>query len=207
FQIVSGTGTLSKETVNSDSKGYVNTNLHLVSFSEEVDIVACVEPGDHPCETMVFAVVPPSMMRLETVSGISQLISSGQSFQPVSYRVTNTAVPGDPVRGASVLFQILIERPQKDTPVVWLGDGIIGHQPMPVILGSTSNTIVSDGYGMVSLTPSTSGFVGRLILAGTATAGVTSDVFQLESFAVVPGNRQRAEVSDSSCTKNGLECW
>jgi len=207
FQIVSGTGTLSKETVNSDSKGYVNTNLHLVSFSEEVDIVACVEPGDHPCETMVFAVVPPSMMRLETVSGISQMISSGQSFQPVSYRVTNTAVPGDPVRGASVLFQILIERPQKDTPVVWLGDGIIGQQPMPVILGSTSNTIVSDGYGMVSLTPSTSGFVGPLILAGTATAGVTSDVFQLESFAVVPGNRQRAEVSDSSCTKNGLECW
>src|SRR5262249_48119487 len=74
FQIVSGTGTLSKETVNSDSKGFVNTTLHLVSFSEEVQVVACVEPGDHPCETMVFAVVPPSMLRLEEVSGTSQVL-------------------------------------------------------------------------------------------------------------------------------------
>lgn len=206
FQIVSGTGTLSKETVSSDSKGFVNTTLHLVSFSEEVQVVACVEPGDHPCETMVFAVVPPSMLRLEEVSGISQVLASGQSFQPVTYRVTDTAVPGDPVRGASVLFQVLIERPQKDAPVVWLGDGVIGQQPMPVILGSSSNTVVSDGFGIVSLTPSTSGFVGPLILAGTTTAGVTSEVFQLETFAVAAENRPRAEVSDSAC-KTGRECW
>jgi hypothetical protein len=120
------------------------------------------------------------MLRLEEVSGGSQFVGTGQGFQPVTFRVTDSSA--DPVRGATVAFQLVIGRPQQNAPVVWLGDGIIGRQPMPVILGSTQSAVISDGNGLASLQPSAGGFVGPLVFEGTATAGTISLPFQLQSF-------------------------
>ena len=204
FQILSGSGILSLANVNSDSKGYVNTSVHLAALAADVQLSACVEPGDRPCQTYYLASVAPSLLKLDVVAGESQMVASGQSFQPVTYRVTNSAVPGDPVRAASVGFTVLIERPQKDAPVIWVGDGIIGRQRMPVILGSSQSTATSDGNGLVTLVPSTGGFIGPLVLQGTALAGTTSASFELQSFAVVQ-NGTHAHVGPDAPVRAG-EC-
>jgi len=81
----------------------------------------------------------------------------------------------------------MIVRPQKDEPVVWLGDGVVGHPRAPVILASTQNTVLSDGNGVASLTPSLSGFAGPLVVQGTASVGASSSAFSLESLAGMPG--------------------
>ena len=78
--------------------------------------------------------------------------------------------------------------------MIWLGDGIIGKQPAPVILGSTQSTIVSDGNGLVSLNPTMGGFSGPLILQGTTVAGQTAAGFQLQSFGIMqPGFRGKVQ--------------
>ena len=112
------------------------------------------------------------------------MVGTGQALQPVSFRVVSA---GFPVQGASVSFATLIVRPQKDEPVVWLGDGTLAHAPAPVILASTQNTVLSDGNGVASLTPSTAGFAGPLIFQGTAFVGASSSTFLLESLAGMPG--------------------
>jgi hypothetical protein len=195
FRIVSGNGTLIPATANTDSSGYANTTLHVVNLAAALQVAACVEPGDKPCQTFYLNAIDPSIMRLQATSGGSQTITSGQSFQPVVFRVTDSAVPGDLVLGATVSFSVVLMRPQRNAPVVWLGDGIIGKQPAPVILGSTQNTVVSDRNGLVSLTPTTGGFLGPLILQGTALAGQTAVGFQLQSFGIVQAS-VRARVKD-----------
>jgi hypothetical protein len=187
FGIVNGSGTLNPATVNSDSQGYANTTLHVVALAATVQVFACVEPGDRPCQTFYLTAMDPSLLSLQAVSGGSQRIGWGQSFQPVVFRVVNPA--GDIVRGAAVTFSVLISRPQRDPPIIWLGDGIIGRQPAPVILGSTQSVAVSDGSGLVSLTPTTAGFTGPLILQGTVSAGSTTARFQVETFGGQGGFR------------------
>lgn len=183
FQIVSGSGTLSLANANSDSKGYANTSVHLVALAADVQLSACVEPGDRPCQTFYLTAVPVLSLIFEAVTGAAQMVTSGQAFQPVTFRVTTSSE--DAVRGASVGFYVLIERPRKDEPVVWLGDGIIGKQPAPVILGSTQSSVTSDASGLVSLTPSMGGFVGPLVLQGTVSVGTSVGSFTLQSFVVV----------------------
>ena len=194
FRIVSGSGTVNQATVNSDSNGYANSTVHVVTVATGLQVAACVEPGDKPCQTFYLNVIDPSTWRLQAVSGGSQTIASGQSFQPVVFRVTDSAIPGNVVFGASVDFSVLFLRPEKNAPVVWLGDGIIGKQPAPVILGSTQSTVVSDGSGLVSLNPTTGGYAGPLILQGTAVAGQTATGFQLQTFAIMqPGFNAKRE--------------
>jgi hypothetical protein len=195
FQIVSGSGTLSAPNANSDTKGYANTSVHLVTLAADVQISACVEPGDRPCQTFYLTAVPVSSLVLEAVTGASQIVPSGQNFQPVTFRVTTSAVPGDAVRGANVGFYVLIERPCKDDPVIWLGEGIIGKQPAPVILGSTQSSSSSDANGIVSLAPSTAAFIGPLVLQGTVSVGTSTASFALQSLVVMQNGLRDGEVT------------
>jgi hypothetical protein len=201
FQIVSGSGTLNPATVNSDSMGYANTTLHVTTLAASLQVFACVEPGDKPCQSFYVNAMDGSLLSMQAVSGGSQRIAGGQSFQPVVFRVIDPA--GDVVRGAAVAFSVLISRPQRHAPVIWLGDGIIGRQPAPVILASTQSVAVSDGNGIVSLTPTTAGFAGPLILQGTASAGPSAASFQLETFAGQGGFRGMGP-KESAGTVHGM---
>src|SRR5581483_8980127 len=137
FQVVKGSGTLTITSTNTDGNGYAATTLRVTALAGDVQVSACAEPGDAPCDLLKGTAVPASQLKVQAVSGNLQMINAGQSFQPVVVRITDLAAVPDLVRGANVLFQWLNMRSDDDAPVEPPGgDTIVTHHPMPVILGT-----------------------------------------------------------------------
>jgi hypothetical protein len=180
YSITQGTGTLSSASATTNTSGIATTTLHLSAIASEVDVSACVSPQNSPCRIFHIFAVPASSLRLEPVTGSLQFVAVGQNFQPVTVRVLDTA--GDPVRGANITFQLLIGRDTGGDPGVSIGDTTIQHRPLPVILGSSKATLVSDANGLASIQPTNTGIPGAIVIQGTATSGVASLPFTAQSF-------------------------
>src|SRR5207247_3642160 len=93
---------LSAAASQTDSAGNSFVNLQVNSFAALVQVNVCVAPGNSPCQIFNAAVVPVSSLQLQAISGTLQLVPSGQRFQPVMVRATDSAAPPNPVLGASV---------------------------------------------------------------------------------------------------------
>ena len=178
FTIVSGSGTLTFGTVNTDASGYATSTLHVSAISAAVQVSVCVQPGSQPCQPFYLTVTPASALQLEPVSGSLQVIASGQSFHPVTVRATDNATPANPVLGASVVFNSLVSRLQANSTTRQVGDTIITRDPVPVILSSTQSTVLSDRNGLSALQPLGGGL--GIMIQGTSTVGTSSLPFQLE---------------------------
>jgi len=127
----------------------------------------------------------PSALKLQRVSGSFQTIRVGQTFQPISIRVTNSATPPNPVMGVPVSFQSMIFLPDADEPVEISGDDGSSQHAMKVLLGSSLVTLVTDSNGLASLPISTGGFSRPLEVEITASAG-TGTPLQFE-LPMLPG--------------------
>jgi hypothetical protein len=125
--------------------------------------------------------VPLSALRLQAVAGDLQLITVGPPFQPITVQITDSSVPPNPVLGASVLFQSLLGRTNNAAPIVSGGDTNITTNPLPILLGTSQTSVLSDLNGMASMQPSTGSFQGALAILGTVTAGGGTMPFQLQS--------------------------
>jgi hypothetical protein len=205
FQVVKGTGTLSTASANTDSNGFANTSLHLTALGSDVQVSACVQPGNNPCQTYYVTAVPSSQLLLEAVAGTIQAMPVGQNFQPVTVRVTDSAPVPNPVRGAAVVFQSYLGRWNQASPIQWIiGDTIITRTPMPVILSSSQATVTSDANGLATLTPSVGGLAGALEIQGTAAVGGSTLPFELQSFVVAQDESREVRVqSDSAVPGRG----
>ena len=100
---------------------------------------------------------------------------------PPDHPFWDSAVPPNPVLGASVLFQSLLGRTNNAAPIVSVGDTNITTNPLPILLGTSQTSVVSDLNGMASMQPSTGSFQGALAILGTVTAGGGTMPFQLQS--------------------------
>jgi hypothetical protein len=181
FSLYRGSGTLIPPSATTDANGYARSSLQLSNFSTEADGNACVGSSNNPC--IGFHVFPVlwSGLRLQAVAGDLQLITVGPSFQPITVRITDLSAPPNPVLGVSVLFQSLLGRTNGDAPIVFGGDTNITRNPMPIILGMSQTSVISDANGLATLQPSTDGFQGALAILGTVMAGSGSLPFQLQS--------------------------
>ena len=166
-----GSGTLSAAAVTTDGAGYARSTLHLNRLAGDVQGTVCVAPGNAPCQTFYVIQVLPSALKLQRVSGSFQTIRVGQTFQPISIRVTNSATPPNPVMGVPVSFQSMIFLPDADEPVEISGDDGSSQHAMKVLLGSSLVTLVTDSNGLASLPVSTGGFSRPLEVEITASAG------------------------------------
>ena len=184
YTIVAGTGTLTAATVASDTNGYASTTLHVASIVNAVQVTACAEPGDAPCQTFYGTVVPLSQIKLWPVSGSTQVVNVGQAFAPVVVQATDSATPPNNVLGASVVFQSLVMRVDDDAPGEQSGETIITSQPMPVILSSSQGTVVSGGNGLASLSYS---LAFSAEVEGTASVGGSVLPFELEAVGLGSG--------------------
>ena len=184
FYLDKGTGVLNPPAATTNSNGYATSTLELSNFASDVQISVCVEPGDAPCQTLYGTAVPASAVQLQFVSGNAQILPVGDVFQPVAVRVTDSSTPPDPVLGANVTFQSLTGR-SDGTPVIpEQGEGGTTN-PLPVILASSQAVAVSDGNGMASTTPTTSGISGPLLIVGSAGAGLVSLQYELQSLPLL----------------------
>jgi hypothetical protein len=185
YQVVKGSATLDSTTASSDVNGFANSTLHLASIAGDVQVSACVAPANLPCQIFTATAVPPSMLRLEPVGGSVQILSAGQSFQPITVRVTDSAIPAHPVLGANVTFQVVVSRSTTAPPPISIGGIVVTKNPAPVIVSSSQVSVISDASGLATLQPLTGGTQGALVIQGTVAAGASVLAFQLESLLPV----------------------
>ena len=175
FSITTGSATLSAASATTASDGYATTTLHLHPMSNDVQVSACVAPGNNPCRSFTFTAVRATLLQVEPVSGTAQAVLGSEVFQPFVARVTDGGSPAKPVRGASVTFSALDLRVDPTTFTQSGDDTITGNFPAPVLLGSAQATAVSDGDGLASWTPPRLS-AGDYSVKGLATAGGGSSV-------------------------------
>ena len=121
YQVVKGTATLSSAAATADVNGIASSTLHLAALAGDVQVSACVAPANKPCQIFSATAVPLSSLRLQPVGGSTQILPVGQTFQPLTVRVTDPATPAHPVLAANVTFQVVVSRPTPVTPPVSAG--------------------------------------------------------------------------------------
>jgi len=173
FNIVNGSGVLSAPSAASSSSGYATVTLALTQIAAYVQVVACVAPANAPCQTFYAYPVPLAQQNLQPVSGAGQ-VSTGQAFQPVIVRVTDSSSPPNPVIAASVAFQTTVLRPGGTTLTGGSGETNSGNSAMPVILQVSQSSGTSDLYGLASLAPSAGGFSAPVDVDVTIAAGTSA---------------------------------
>lgn len=176
FQVLLGSGVVTSPSVGTDATGYARSTLHVSNLSSDVQGSACVAPANNPCQTFYVVAVAPSSLRLENVSGSQQAIWVGQSFRPVSLRVTDSSTPANPVLGATVLVQgaMFLPSGEDENNEQNNGETSSSNHAMQVVLGSFQTTMVTDGNGIVSFMPSSGGLYRPLDVEVSASAGTTS---------------------------------
>ncbi len=181
FSIFGGTGSLSAQSASTNANGYASVNLSLPTISAQLKMSACVAPGNSPCAVLYASPVPLSAQKLQQVSGAGQ-ISTGQPFQAVMVRVTDSSSPPNPVLGAPVVFLTTVLRPGG----ISSGAGEDpGNPAMAVILKVTQTNATTDVNGLASITPSDGGFSAPVEVDVSVSAGTTG--FVDDPLFVLPG--------------------
>lgn len=177
FQITQGSGTLSMASAQTDSAGYATSNLQLNSINTTTQVSACVAPGNNPCLVFKAFAVALSSVQLQPVSGMFQILQSGQNSQAAVVRVVDSSSPPHRVQGANVSFQSYTGRVPGNQPIVWAGEAEVSQPSMPVILASSQATVLSDVNGLASFPISPGGFSGNIAVIGSASAGTATVQF------------------------------
>ena len=180
YQITQGSGTLSSTSAPTDSRGYASSNLQLNAISTTTQVSVCVAPSNSPCLVFKAFAVSSSSLQLQPVSGMLQILPSGQNFQPVTVRVVDSSNPPHAVQGANVLFQSYTGRVPGNQPIVWAGEAGISQPSMPVILASKQAAITTDSNGLAPFPISTGSFLGNIAVAGSAAAGPATLQFEAQ---------------------------
>jgi hypothetical protein len=187
FFIDQGSGSLSAPSAVTNSNGYASVTLTLTNFTTNVQLSACVAPGNKPCRTIYGNAVAAAMMKLQAVAGSGQVVA-GTAFQPLTVRVTDSSTPPNPVLGASVLFQSTVLRPMGNDLTLTPGDPTVTQPGTPVILSVNQSTVQSDANGLASLVPSVGSFTGPLEIEIQVSAGTTAVLQnELETFPAGSG--------------------
>jgi len=175
FKVVQGTGTLSAASATTNSTGYATVTLSVTGIAALVQVSACVAPANAPCQTIYANPVPLSQQQLDPVAGAGQ-VSTGQAFQPVVVRVTDSSSPPNPVLAAPVQFQTTVLRPGGSAPAGGNGETNPINPAMPVILSVTQTSATTDINGLASVTPSSGSFSPPVEVNVAVTAGTTAQL-------------------------------
>jgi hypothetical protein len=145
-----GTATITPASSTTGADGTAAATVAVSDLSSDVNISACVAPGDAPCRTLIVHPVQDSSLRLQPVSGGGQAIAVGKSFAPVVLRVTDTF--GNPVCGVPVAFDVQVTAATAVTTTVTGGEVVTTHTSDPVMLSSALVKVTSDSNGLATLT-------------------------------------------------------
>jgi len=178
FIMVQGTGTLSAASATTNASGYATVTLSVAQFAALVQVAACVGPGNAPCQTIYANPVPAAQQQLQPVAGAGQ-VSTGQAFQPIDVRVTDSSSPPNPVLAAPVQFQTTVLRPGGSPPAGGNGETNTTNPAMPVILSVSQTSATTDINGLASIVPSSAGFSPPLEVNVGVTAGTSATLNDL----------------------------
>jgi hypothetical protein len=191
FRVAKGAGGLSSGTGNTSNTGYASTTVHLANHSSDVQVTACVAPSNAPCRTFTLFATPPSLWRLESVSGSTQVIPAGQSFQPLVLRITDGASPSNPVMGVDLIFDVTLARIPKNGGGGGGDEGGGGGGGMPVILGTYQAQATTADRGLASMLPTVGDVQGYCEVLIALTADPVKSHFHLQVVQPMGGGPQR----------------
>jgi len=175
FMVASGTGTLSTPSAVTDSNGNASVTLSVTQIAALVQISACLAPSNVPCQSIYATPVPLAQQQLQPVAGAAQ-VSTGEAFQPVVVRVTDSSSPPNPVLAAPVLFQTTVLRPGGSPPAPGNGETNPINPGMPVILSVTQSSATTDINGLASVVPASGGFSPPVEVNVAVSAGTTAQL-------------------------------
>ncbi len=188
FRVVKGVGGLSVGSGTTSDTGFVTTTVHLSNQNADVQVTACVAPNNVPCQTFTLFSTPSSLWTLESVSGSTQVIPVGQSFQPLVVRVTDGNSPSNPVMGVNIVFDVTLARIPKDSGQP--GDGGGRGNGMPVILGTYEVQAATADGGLASMLPTVQNVQGYCDVLIAATAGPVMSEFHLQVLPTMGSGQQ-----------------
>ena len=180
YAILLGNASLSPIRAVTDTNGFASTTLKITGLRSEIDVSACVAPADAPCQKFVIFAVPLSAQRLQVTGGEQQFINIGQSFAPVTVRITDSSSPPNPVGAAPVSFLGIVFR--------WAPTQHPGSipPPRPVVLNSWQVNTTTDITGIAQVMPSPDASYGAVSVAITAVTGSNTQQFELQRLWPVP---------------------
>jgi hypothetical protein len=171
FAVKNGTASLSSGSATTNGSGFATITAQLTNLTANVQVSACVAPNNSPCsQPFVLYATPASLWTLQTVSGSSQVVLTGQAFQPLVMRVTDGSSAENPVMGVNVTFATTLAQVAGDGP--------------PILLGSSESQVVTAPDGTASIVPS-AGNVGPCSVFIAVSAGQSTAQLQMESLAAI----------------------
>src|SRR5208282_1082550 len=186
FSVSKGTASLSASSAGTNASGLATITAQLTNQNADVQVSACVAPNNSPCQTFTLFSTAASLWTLETVNGSSQVVPTGQAFQPLVMRVTDGSPAANPVMGVNVTFATTLTRvspgASSGSGGKPDGDSFAGEDGMPIVLGSSQVQVVTIQSGLASIVPS-AGNVGPCDVFIAVTAGGSTAQFQMWSLA------------------------
>jgi hypothetical protein len=184
FVIMQGTASLSTSSATTNSSGFATVTANLTNLNASVQVSACVAQNNAPCQAFNLFSTPAAVWALETVSGSSQFVLTGQTFQPLVMRVTDGSAADNPVMGVIVSFATTLARVSPNQGSQQNGEGVDGGNELPVLLGSSQAQVVSAPDGAASILP-TAGNVGPCEVFIAVSAGASTAQFEMENLAAI----------------------
>jgi len=189
FKVTNGTASLSSGSAVTNSAGFATTSAMLTNQNADVQVSACVAPNNSPCQSFTLFSTPATAWTLETVSGSTQVVVTGQSFQPLVTRVTDGSPVANPVMGVTVAFETTlteISTEQGGAPGGGDGDTAAANGP-PILLGSSQARVVTSQSGLATVVPSAAN-VGPCDLFIAVSAATSNLQFEMENLAAIVGD-------------------
>jgi hypothetical protein len=187
FAVTRGTASLSAGSATTSGSGFATITANLANMSAAVQVSACVAPNNLPCQIFTLFSTAASLWTLETVSGSSQFVLTGQSFQPLVMRVTDGSAAANPVMGVNVSFATTLARVgsgdgEPGNGQLQGGESLGGASGSPILLGSSQAQLVSAQDGTASIVP-TAASVGPCDVFIAVSAGAATAQFQMQNLA------------------------
>lgn len=181
YTLTSGSGALSSGTAVTDASGFAGVNLSITGISSVTVVAACA--ASLPCVTFSVQPVAASNIQLQKISGDGQMIAVGQTFQPITFRVTDSSTPPNPLNGVTVsVLGSVFANASADCSL----EGEC-HPAMQHPLAGFSATLSSDANGIVTYTPVVQPAWGAVQVGMIATAGANAaQNLTLQVFAPAP---------------------
>jgi len=184
FSVSKGAVTLSAGSAITNSSGLATITANLTNQNADVQVSACIAPNNSPCQTFTLFSTAASAWTLETVSGSSQVVTTGQTFQRLVMRVTDGSLAANPVMGVNVAFETTLAQVSPEQGGQTDGDSTTGTNGLPVILGSSQAQVVTTQDGLAFIVPS-AGNVGPCDVFIAVIAGASTTQFQMENRAAI----------------------
>ncbi len=196
FAVMKGSAALSSSSATTNGFGFASITASLTNQNTTVQISACVAPGNAPCQIFTMYSTAPSLWTLETVAGASQAVTSGESFQPLTVRVTDGSIAANPVIGVNVAFSTTLARVSTGQGGQG-GESLSGGSTTPVILGSSQALVATDQNGLASITPSAQN-VGPCDVFISVSAGASNAEYPLENLAAIVSGSAKQQAAPGS---------